>query len=62
MSAPLFSKRHYEWLARWAGENLTEQQYAALAEKLWHTNSNFIPARFMAACDLAAAGGKVASL
>lgn len=61
MSSPLFTKLHYEWLARWVGENLTVQQYYALSDELNNTNANFNANEFIRACDRAAAGGKVVS-
>lgn len=50
----LFQKRHYEWLARFADANLSEQQCRKLAEELARDNSRFDRGKFLAACDVLA--------
>ena len=47
----MFQKRHYEWLARWAGENLTPAQIAQLAADLRGTNPNYNRERFQCKAD-----------
>ena len=47
----LFSKRHYEFLACWAGEHLTESQCGELAAKLKQDNAAFVLDRFIDACE-----------
>ena len=49
MSAPLFSKRHYEWLTRWAGENLSPEQTLALANALDREGPRFNRGKFLVA-------------
>lgn len=51
----LFQKRHYEWLARWAGENLSPQQIAALGFALRGTNPNYQHDKFVCRADDVAA-------
>lgn len=51
----LFARRHYEWLAAFAGETLDEQQCGLLGSKLARDNPGFKPSRFIAACDKARA-------
>ncbi len=48
-STPLFSKRHYEWLARWAGENLSQEQTFGLSCDLSRTSEAFKHETFMRA-------------
>jgi hypothetical protein len=47
----LFTKRHYEWLARWAGAHLTEDQCAALEHALGESEPRFNAAVFIDACN-----------
>jgi len=47
----MFTRRHYEWLARWARDNLTDAQKAALASALRSTNPAFKIDRFLKAAD-----------
>ncbi len=53
-SSPLFSKRHYEWLARWAGRYATRTQCYELARELQEQDltGRFDPQRFLTACDI----------
>jgi hypothetical protein len=44
---PLFSKRHYEWLARFAGTYLCSDAYYDLAEALEDTSPNFDRSKFI---------------
>jgi hypothetical protein len=57
----MFSKRHYEWLAKFAGEHLTGQQIDALTNALKQGNPNFKPTMFLSACWVAEArqSGKI---
>jgi hypothetical protein len=47
----LFEKRHYEWLARFAGQHLTDEQSHKLASALYRDNSNCDVPKFIRACD-----------
>lgn len=47
----LFQKRHYEWLARWAGENLSPEQIASLSAALRGTNPNYQHDKFICRAD-----------
>jgi hypothetical protein len=51
----LFSKRHFEWLARFAAANLSPPQVARLADELTATNAAFKRTRFLAAVEAARA-------
>ena len=42
---PLFERRHFEWLAYWAGTTLDGAQASALARALADTNPHFDKAR-----------------
>ena len=46
----MFTKHHYDWLARWAGENLSERDCANLSAALNNSNANFNASRFMSTC------------
>ena len=50
----MFAKRHYKWLANFAGHHLTQDQWEALASELYNTNPNYKPMRFLQACKDAA--------
>ncbi len=50
---PLFQRRHYEWLAEFAGCVLDEQQWGLLATRLAEADPNFKTERFLDACDKA---------
>lgn len=43
----LFQRRHYEWLAAFAGETLDEQQRGLLATELARDNPRFDVDRFL---------------
>lgn len=47
----MFKRRHYEWLARFAGEHLTQEQYHKLANALYRESSNCDVPKFLRACD-----------
>lgn len=47
---PIFSQRHYEELAHFAGRNLRYIDCLALADWLGRENPAFKRARFLAAC------------
>jgi hypothetical protein len=47
----LFEKRHYEWLARFAGAHLTQEQYHKLSDALYREGSHFDAPKFIRACD-----------
>ena len=49
----LFQRRHYEWLARFAGQHLTSTDWCELANQLKHDNPQFKPDRFLDACEAA---------
>ncbi len=51
MSTPLFSKRHYEWLAAFARDQLSAADVAALARALASTNPRFDAAKFRTAAN-----------
>jgi hypothetical protein len=51
MSTPLFSKRHYEWIAAFCREHLTGMDCVTLAEALQRDNPAFKRGKFMDACD-----------
>lgn len=51
----MFTKRHYEWLARWAGEHLTSDQWHRLAYDLGENSSRFKYETFIRACEKARA-------
>jgi TRAP-type C4-dicarboxylate transport system substrate-binding protein len=41
MTTPLFTKRHYEWLAAFAKDNLDRKQVQELGRQLTYTNPAF---------------------
>lgn len=47
----MFTKRHYEWLAKWAGRNIDESACARLASALKEENPEFNWDEFIEACD-----------
>ena len=49
----MFAKRHYEWLAAWAGEHLNEGARYELAYALQDENSMFDFNKFIRACEKA---------
>ncbi len=53
MSTPLFSKRHYEWLAAFARAELPTGDRIALCNALDRTNANFNRDRFEHASGIA---------
>lgn len=55
MTLPLFERRHFEWLAAFAGSNLTPAQCERLASNLASTNAGFKRSRFLAAVEKARA-------
>lgn len=44
---PLFAHRHFEWLAKWAGKRLSEDQIKLLAVDLLETNRSYNATRFL---------------
>lgn len=46
----LFSKRHYEWLAHFAGENLHGTKWVQLADRLQQDNPKLNRDQFIHAC------------
>lgn len=47
MKRPLFEKRHFEWLADFARDQLLPEQMKYLADRLKSTNSNFKYDKFL---------------
>ena len=45
----MFERRHYDWLARWAGDNVNHKAARSLATALATDNPNFQPDRFIVA-------------
>lgn len=43
----LFQKRHYEWLARWAGRNLHPDDWHKLTTSLANDNPRFNAEKFI---------------
>jgi len=43
----MFTRRHYEWLAHWAGNNLSRRQAAILSSDLAETDPHFREDLFM---------------
>lgn len=62
MPAPLFSRRHYEWLAAFAGRVLDEEQFGLLCNELCRDNPAFERARFVAAFEKAWEADRIATL
>ena len=45
----MFERRHYEWLASWAGDNIEPKAAKSLATALATDNPDFQPDRFIVA-------------
>jgi len=45
----MFERRHYDWLASWAGDNIEPKAAKSLATALATDNPNFQPDRFIVA-------------
>jgi hypothetical protein len=54
-STPLFTRRHYEWLAAFAREELSSATALALTNALDHDNANFNRDRFLKAAKVLSA-------
>ena len=52
MSKPLFEKRHYEWLAKVAGEVMNDWQRNIFADCLTGTNPNYNREKFLKAAEI----------